>query len=75
MTAVPAGSAAAGSVCRVAFGPVCAKAGGVAPAAPGSLQAGAGAFHTPPTLKVNTTDAYQMIAEGPLHKSPPDGDS
>lgn len=54
MTAVPAGSTAAGSVRRVAFGPVCAATGGVAPAAPGSLQAGAGAFHTPPTLTVKT---------------------
>lgn len=66
LAAVPAGSAAAGSIRRVAFGPVCAAAGGVAPAAPGSLQAGCGAFHTPPTWKVNTAVTFQLVAEGPL---------
>lgn len=64
MAAVPAGGAAAGSVRQVAFGPVGAAAGGVAPATPGSLRAGAGAFRTLPTLKVNTAATFQLVTGG-----------
>lgn len=74
VAAVPAGSAAAGSIRWVAFGPVCTSAGGVAPPAPGSLRAGGGAFHTPPTLVVNTAVTFQLVAGGPLFGPPPGGD-
>lgn len=70
---MPAGSAAAGSIRRVAFGPVCAAAGGVAPTAPGSLQAGGGAFQTLPTSKVNTAVTFQLVAGAKLQRPPPGG--
>lgn len=52
---LPAGRAAAGSICRVAFCPVGAVAGGVASWAPGSLGAGGGAVQASPAFFAETS--------------------
>lgn len=48
---LPAGRAGAGPVCRAAFRPVGAVAGGVASRAPGSLGAGGGTFRSVPACR------------------------
>lgn len=47
---LPAGCAGAGSICRIAFCPIGAVAGGVASWAPGSFGAGGGAIRPSPAL-------------------------
>lgn len=47
---LPTGCAGAGSICRIAFCPIGAVAGGVASWAPGSLGAGGGTFRPSPAL-------------------------